>query len=109
MQLQSNAPPMSTVKHTLTILQGHYPERMYRAYICNPPLVFRTFWNIIKHFVDPATLEKIAFCAGNEGQQLLERDFDTTNTEKCAGGKGKLSEFDSKKFLFDIPFDRTFH
>ena len=104
----SNAPPLSTVKHTLTILQGHYPERMHRAYICDPPFVFRTFWNIIKHFVDPATLEKIAFCHGKEGQKLLERDFNTMTTERCAGGKMKLRDFCSKEFLFDTPFDRTF-
>mmetsp|Transcript_10102 Transcript_10102/g.21090 ORF Transcript_10102/g.21090 Transcript_10102/m.21090 type:complete len:379 (+) Transcript_10102:56-1192(+) len=104
----TNAPPMSTVKHTLTILQGHYPERMYRAYICDPPLVFRTFWNIIKHFIDSATLEKIAFCAGKEGKLLLDRDFDTSNTEKCAGGTGKLREFNSREYLFKTPFDHTF-
>ena len=47
----ANAPPISTTKHTLTILQHHYPERMFRAYICDPPLMFRTFWGIIRHFV----------------------------------------------------------
>ncbi|KAL9182560.1 hypothetical protein ACHAXT_013212 [Thalassiosira profunda] len=104
----TNAPPMSTVKHTLTILQGHYPERMYRAYICDPPLVFRSFWGIIRHFVDPATLEKIAFCTGKEGKALLERDFDTSTTEKQAGGTKKLREFSSREFLQDTPFHCTF-
>ena len=104
----SNAPPMSTVKHTLTILQGHYPERMYRAYICDPPLVFRSFWSIIKHFVDPATLEKIAFCTGKEGSSILERDFNTDITERQAGGTKLLREFRSREFLFDTPFDCTF-
>eukprot|EP00571_Detonula_confervacea_P007245 CAMPEP_0172329822 /NCGR_PEP_ID=MMETSP1058-20130122/61082_1 /TAXON_ID=83371 /ORGANISM="Detonula confervacea, Strain CCMP 353" /LENGTH=370 /DNA_ID=CAMNT_0013047013 /DNA_START=28 /DNA_END=1140 /DNA_ORIENTATION=+ len=99
-----NAPPISTVKHTLTILQSHYPERMYRAYICDPPFVFRSFWNIIKHFIDPATLEKIAFCAGKEGNVVLERDFDTSTTEKQAGGTTKLREFCSKEFLFGTLF-----
>ena len=104
----TNAPPMSTVKHTLAILQGHYPERMFRAYICDPPFVFRSFWSIIKHFIDVATLEKVAFCAGKEGKLLLERDFDTATTEKQAGGTRKLREFKSREFLFDTQLDCTF-
>lgn len=104
----SNAPPMSTTKHTLTILQGHYPERMFRAYICDPPLVFRTFWSVIRHFVDPCTLEKIAFCSGKEGQTLLERDFDVDMTERQAGGQRDLRRFSSREFLFATSFDRTF-
>ena len=106
----TNAPPMSTVKHTLMILQGHYPERMHRAYICDPPFVFRTFWKIIKHFVDPNTLEKIAFCDGKEGMAQLERDFDTIGTEKHAGGtqSSKLQSFTSTKFLYDTPFEQTY-
>eukprot|EP00986_Skeletonema_menzelii_P002367 scaffold647_cov150-Skeletonema_menzelii.AAC.14 len=103
-----NAPPMSVVKHTLQILQGHYPERMFRAYICDPPLVFRVFWNVIKHFVDPATLEKIAFCTGKEGKALLERDFDTNTTERQAGGRKTLRKFCSREFLYDTPHHCTF-
>eukprot|EP00584_Thalassiosira_punctigera_P015926 CAMPEP_0172557452 /NCGR_PEP_ID=MMETSP1067-20121228/73307_1 /TAXON_ID=265564 ORGANISM="Thalassiosira punctigera, Strain Tpunct2005C2" /NCGR_SAMPLE_ID=MMETSP1067 /ASSEMBLY_ACC=CAM_ASM_000444 /LENGTH=362 /DNA_ID=CAMNT_0013346537 /DNA_START=59 /DNA_END=1147 /DNA_ORIENTATION=+ len=104
----TNAPPLSTVKHTLTILQGHYPERMHRAYICDPPLVFRSFWRVIKMFVDPSTLEKIAFCTGKEGKIVLERDFDTLTTERQAGGTREMREFSSREFLFDTPFDHTF-
>ncbi|KAL7438686.1 hypothetical protein ACHAXM_006569 [Skeletonema potamos] len=103
-----NAPPLSVVRHTLQILQGHYPERMFRAYICDPPLVFRMFWNLIKHFIDPATLDKIAFCTGKEGKALLERDFDTNTTEKQAGGKKPLRKFCSREFLFDTPHHCTF-
>jgi hypothetical protein len=104
----ANAPPMSTVRHTLAILQNHYPERMHRAYICDPPLVFRSFWGVIRHFVDPSTLEKIAFCAGADGRILLDRDFDTATTETQAGGTGTLRRFDSAEYLFDTPFDYTF-
>jgi hypothetical protein len=86
------------------------------VYICDPPLVFRTFWSIIHHFIDPTTLEKIAFCAGGSnkegggggGTKFFERDFDTMTTEKQAGGRAWLREFDSKEYLLDTPFDYTF-
>ena len=100
----SNAPPMSTTKHTLTILQHHYPERMFRAYICDPPFVFRTFWGVIRHVIDPCTLDKVAFCAGAEGQKLLERDFDVEQTERQAGGTKNLRRYSSREFLYDTPF-----
>jgi hypothetical protein len=82
---------------------------MHRAYICDPPLVFRSFWGVIRRFVDPATLEKIAFCAGADGSMLLDRDFDTSTTERQAGGTdGAMRQFDSTEYLFDTPFDYTF-
>lgn len=104
----SNAPPMSTTKHTLTILQHHYPERMFRAYICDPPFVFRTFWGIIRHVIDQCTLDKVAFCSGSEGQRLLERDFNVEQTERQAGGTRELRKFDSKEFLYRTPFEWGF-
>lgn len=104
----ANAPPMSTTKHTLTILQHHYPERMFRAYICDPPFMFRTFWSIIRHVVDQCTLDKIAFCSGDEGQRVLGRDFDVEQTERQAGGTRELRTFSSKEFLYDTPFEFGF-
>ena len=104
----ANAPPMSTTKHTLTILQHHYPERMFRAYICDPPFMFRTFWGIIRHVIDPVTLEKVAFCNGPEGQRVLERDFNVDQTERQAGGTRELRKFSSREFLYDTPFNYGF-
>jgi hypothetical protein len=33
-----HAPPMSTARLTSNILQKHYPERLFRIYLCNRPL-----------------------------------------------------------------------
>jgi len=102
-----NAPSIKATRETLNILQNHYPERMFRAYICNPPAVFRMFWNLIKNFIDPVTKAKIVFCVGLSGQKHVEEDFDTTTTEKCAFGKSDLREFSSHEYLFN-PLNTTF-
>ena len=39
--LLRHSPSLSTSRYTLDILQKHYPERMHKAYVCNPPFVFR--------------------------------------------------------------------
>jgi ribosomal protein L33 len=66
------------------------------------------FWNVIKHFIDAATLDKIAFCTGKEGASLLERDFDTNTSERQAGGRLSLRKYCSREFLFDTPHHCTF-
>lgn len=106
------APPMSTSKRTLDILQNHYPERMHRAYICNPPFVFRTFWTLIQPFIDPVTKEKICFVSSTKGMQRLVRDVggDESQLESCCTGTKQthLRPFDSKEYLLELPFDVAF-
>ena len=56
----SNAPPMKTSKATfLTILQDHYPERLFRAYVIKPLTIFYGFFKLISPFIDPVTKAKI--------------------------------------------------
>mmetsp|Transcript_29195 Transcript_29195/g.79011 ORF Transcript_29195/g.79011 Transcript_29195/m.79011 type:complete len:400 (-) Transcript_29195:328-1527(-) len=101
----SKTPPMSTTKRTLDILQRHFCERMYRAYICNPPFVFRSFYAVIKPFVDPVTKEKICWCVGQKGMDQVVEDVGgpakaETQLEKCCGGGGeKLRDFDSEEYM----------
>lgn len=103
-----NAPPMSTAKYTLEILQKHYPERLYRAYVLNPPLVFRTFWTLIRPFVDPVTKQKIVFCTGKAGMaQLTDAVTDVHQLEPVAGGPNSVREFLSKEYV-ELPFDVSF-
>lgn len=107
-----HSPPLSTSRYTLDILQKHYPERMHRAYICNPPFVFRTFWTLIRPFIDPVTKEKICFCHGKAGMDKIAADVGDDNRvkylEKCAGGTAELRPIQSQEYLslpFSVGFD----
>jgi len=103
-----SAPPMSTTKMTVEILQDRYPERLFRFYICNPPTLFRVLWKMISPFIDPVTKEKIKFCHGKEGLETLAKDFDLDTLEKCIVGTTDLRPFDFKEYLLETPFDYTF-
>jgi len=105
-----NAPPMSTTQYTLEILQKHYPERMRHFYLLHPPFVFKVFWNLIKHFVDPVTKEKIVFCAGkNYQQKLLEHVSVPEKLEvRAYGSDPDIRNFDGSEYLrlpFNVSFD----
>jgi CRAL/TRIO domain len=111
----SESGPVSTAQRTLEILQTHYPERLYRAYVLNPPLVFRVFWAIIRPFVDPATKRKIVFCSGDD--EVIEKFTATLSStesiEPCFGGTGAtVRAFDATEYMklpFDVSFDEKLH
>jgi hypothetical protein len=103
-----DTPPMSTSKYTLEILQKHYPEIMFHSYICNPPMIFRTFWMMIKPFVDPVTKEKIVFCSGKAGMEKLTSAVDRVDKlEVCAGGTSEVRAVDSNEYMH-LPFATTY-
>ena len=103
-----NSPPMKSSLYTLDILQAHYCERMHRAYICEPPSVFRMFWKMVKPFIDPRTKDKIVFCHGQEGRRILEEIFDLSDVEECAWGAIGRESFRSNEYLECTPFHKTF-
>ena len=107
----TKTPSMSASKRTLSILQDHYCERMYRAYICNPPFVFRSFYNVIKPFVDPVTKQKVCWCVGKNGlDQIVEdvggQDKADVLLEACLGG-GDVRDFDSVEYNL-LPLNMAF-
>lgn len=102
-----HAAPLSTTKQTIHILQDCYVERLERAYITNAPLIFRTFWNMVKPFLDPVTKAKIVFCSSKSGMNELKSNFDVEKVETCALGTGDLKGFDVDEY-FQTPFDMTF-
>jgi len=98
----TKTPSMSASKNTLTILQQHFCERMYRVYICNPPFVFRSFYAMIKPFVDPVTKQKICWAVGKNGMEQIVNDVGgkekaANQLEKCCGGPG-VRDFDSGEY-----------
>jgi CRAL/TRIO domain len=100
-----NAPPLSTSRYTLDIMQKHYPERWHRFYLTNPPFIFKAFWMAVKPFVDPHTKEKIVFCTGSKGVAFLldELGGDPSILEKCVGGTHTYN-FNAHGY-FGLPLD----
>lgn len=90
-----NAPPMKTSMDTLSILQNHYPERLFRAYCINPPFIMHGFWAMISPFIDPVTKDKIHMV--HDTKELL-RAVDKSQLEQGLGGE--LAEtFSSEAYL----------
>jgi len=52
---------IKTSKEILAILQDHYPETLGVAYICNSPMTFSLFWNVISPFMHQVTQQKVRF------------------------------------------------
>jgi hypothetical protein len=102
----SNAPPMKTSMEILHILQHHYPERLKRAYMINPPWIFSTFWTMISPFVDPVTKEKIQFVRDGQLSETLAEIIDLDVVETSLGGND-AQPFDSSRYLnaaFDMDY-----
>jgi len=99
----SQVPSVSSSKKTLNILQCHYCERMYRVYICNPPLVFKTMYAMVKPFVDPVTRQKLCWCVGKDGSDQMMDDVGgpekaAVQLEKCCGSSETVRDFDSAEY-----------
>jgi CRAL/TRIO domain len=104
-----DSPPMSTSKWTINILQNHYPERLFKAYVLNPGFVFRTFFAMVRPFLDPVTKAKVVMAnSKSEKQTKVGERFDLGVVEVCAGGEpGTVKEFDSATYL-SIPFHEAY-
>jgi hypothetical protein len=85
----SNAPPMKTSREVLSILQDHYPERLYRAYSVRPPAIFYGFYSMISPFIDSVTKDKIRMLTNfqmNSKNNILYEEVDRSILEPCVGG-----------------------
>jgi len=96
-----NAPPMKTSQDTLSILQNHYPERLFRAYCIRPPWIFNAFWTMISPFIDPVTYQKIVMLSGSKediGKRLAADGIPLEQLESNIGGLDRRP-FVSKVYL----------
>ena len=103
-----NSPPMKASLETLSILQNHYPERLFRAYCVRPPWVFNALWNCVYPFIDPVTKEKIVFLRTGPEQikQNLSKIIDIDVLESCFGGDDAVP-FNSTEYInssFNLDF-----
>jgi hypothetical protein len=83
-----NAPPMKTSRAVLDIMQNHFPERLARAVLLDPPTLFYASYKIVEPFVDKHTREKVCFLRGKPEQlrEQLNQYFDLSKLEQGLSG-----------------------
>ncbi|KAJ2767469.1 hypothetical protein IWQ57_003935, partial [Coemansia nantahalensis] len=87
----------------LDTLSNHYPERLGRAAVFQPPRFFVAFFSLVSPFIDPVTKAKVSFvdpsapapaesAAATGGPWIaLEDVFDRQALEKDCGGDSPAS------------------
>ncbi|KDE08705.1 hypothetical protein MVLG_01161 [Microbotryum lychnidis-dioicae p1A1 Lamole] len=61
------------VQEASAISQNNYPERMGKFYIVNASWAFSTVWNLVKGWLDEATVAKIHILSSDYKKSLLEQ------------------------------------
>ncbi|KAG0520678.1 hypothetical protein BDA96_08G094600 [Sorghum bicolor] len=87
--------PFSLTRQSLHIIQQYYPGLIAVAILTNPPIIFESFWKIIKRFLEPRMNEKVKFIYSNnsESQKIMGDMFDLDKLEYIFGGRN-TAEFD---------------
>lgn len=75
------------------MLQDYYPERLGTLYMVNVPKFVHKLWNMIVHFLDKATAEKVLFLEDQNMMEVLLSDVDAVTLPSIYGGKAELVLF----------------
>ena len=104
-----NSPPPLLIARLLGDLRDHWPDRLEGVYIVDSPWIFRTFWGIIKHFIDPVTFDLVHFVTGEAQKEILKGMIDEEHAAPFMyEGEKAEGEADMKKFFYEIPTDKVY-
>eukprot|EP00979_Chaetoceros_neogracilis_P008804 scaffold1972_cov265-Chaetoceros_neogracile.AAC.18 len=101
-----HASSLDLTKKTIHILQDCYVERVAKVYFTNPPGVFRTFFNMVKVFLDSTTRSKIMFVTAKD-RPKMETHFNPETAEGCIFGPTNLREYNVDDY-FAVPLNCSF-
>ncbi|KAI7904987.1 CRAL-TRIO domain-containing protein [Cokeromyces recurvatus] len=76
------------LKAIAEIVQHYYPETLHRLFIVNAPSAFTVMFKVIKHWLNPRTLEKI-HVLGSDFQSVLLNYIDADSLPSFLGGTCK--------------------
>jgi len=72
--------------------QDYYPETLGHMFIVNVPMFFYGVWNIVKHFVDEKTRNKIHILGSSYKKELLKY-IDEKDLPDFLGGKATVEDY----------------
>ena len=105
-----NSPPTSLVGKLLFTLRDHFPERLEQVFVVDAPFIFRAFWAVIKHFIDPITKEIVCFVSGEEAKkQVFGSIIDRNEASSWMYDGAEIDgEVDIDDFFKANPFDYAY-
>ena len=68
-------------------MQSHYPERLFKAFLFNVPMVFRAAWSMISPWIDARTAKKVVFCGADFQSELLQLIAPESLEQRYGGSK----------------------
>ena len=105
---KEHAPRFKTIQELLCTLRDHYPERLYRIYLVDAPLIARTLWTAVKPFVDPDTKTKFQFVTGaKQRKAVFGHAFGSEQCMPYQHPEGMLQEKVDMNHFFMLPFDNA--
>lgn len=103
-----NIPPFASTRETLLMLCNTFPERLGHLIAYKPPYVFKAFYESVKMFLDPKTVNKIVFIYGDVSEdsandrllkQVIGDDWKVlTGAEQPVLAKNTSPGYDHAKF-----------
>jgi len=82
---QMHAAVISAAKQVIMVDNEHYPGTLRKSLVINTPKKFHLFWQILKPFMDPNTLEKVEVY-GNDSLPILKKYIPFENIPRDFGG-----------------------
>ncbi|MBA0643299.1 hypothetical protein Goklo_027608, partial [Gossypium klotzschianum] len=106
--------PIKVARDIVYILQGHYPERLAVAFLCNPPKIFEAFYKTSYESVPTLDAEsgpcslfielqyvaqkvKFVYPKNKDSMELMKSYFDVEDLPGEFGGNGTL-KYDHEEF-----------
>jgi len=83
----------------------HFPEKAYRIFVINVPMLFSAVWKMVSPFIDPVTVQKVKIVRGKSNvTKALAADIDMDKIPKEYGGtcETPLGEAPEEKTMFAL-------
>jgi len=82
---------LKAFRSVISLVQDNYPEMAGTVYYVNAPWIFTSLWTLIKPWIKPTTLEKVAIL-GHDYQAELLKAVDAKYLPKNLGGECTCSD-----------------
>ena len=93
----------SALRHCFSVLTEAFPERIFKIYMLDSPVIFDALWRMVSPFIDPVSKEKVKFISGEKGLMILRDAIGLNYLPKEYNGQAE----DLQELVVEEVFIRT--